>query len=114
VERNTEFDVTITKAGYRTWTGHVTHHMSGGGTAGMAGNVLIGGVIGAIVDTSTGATQDLVPNPLHVTLEAETTPVSAEAAPEAAAPAAPAETTAAPDAGAAPAQPAAATQSPVQ
>jgi hypothetical protein len=67
--RKAEFDVTITKAGYKAWTGHVTHHVSGAGGAGMAGNVLVGGIIGAGVDAVSGAMNDLVPNPLTVTLE---------------------------------------------
>jgi len=69
--RKSEFDVTITKAGYKTWTGHVTHHVAGAGGAGMAGNVLLGGIIGAGVDVESGAMLDLVPNPLAVTLEKE-------------------------------------------
>ncbi|WKL57903.1 translation initiation factor 2 [Asticcacaulis sp. ZE23SCel15] len=67
--RKSEFDVTITKAGYKTWTGHVTNKISGGGGAAMAGNVLVGGIIGAAVDGSSGAMKDLVPNPLIVKLE---------------------------------------------
>ena len=35
----------------------------------MAGNILLGGVIGAVVDSNTGAMHNLTPNPLHVTLE---------------------------------------------
>jgi hypothetical protein len=35
----------------------------------MAGNVILGGVIGAVADASSGAMNDLVPNPLNVTLE---------------------------------------------
>lgn len=69
--RKSEFDVTITKAGYREWKGHVTHHVAGAGGAGMAGNVLLGGIIGAGVDVESGAMLDLVPNPLNVTLEKE-------------------------------------------
>jgi hypothetical protein len=69
--RKSQFDVTITKAGYKTWTGKVTNHVSGGGGAGMAGNVLVGGLIGMGVDASSGAMLDLVPNPLTVTLEKE-------------------------------------------
>ncbi|MBC7769133.1 MAG: PEGA domain-containing protein [Phycisphaerales bacterium] len=105
VRRNAEFTVTISKPGYRTTTHTVTHQTAGGGAAGMAGNVLVGGLIGVAVDASSGATQDLVPNPLRVTLEREepvATLVSApaeavapaEAAPADAAPAAaPAEVT---------------------
>jgi uncharacterized protein YcfJ len=69
--RKSEFDVTITKTGYKVWTGHVTHHVSGAGGAGMAGNVILGGLIGAGVDAYSGAMNDLVPNPLTVALEAE-------------------------------------------
>jgi hypothetical protein len=37
----------------------------------MAGNVLLGGVIGAGVDAATGATKQLKPNPVQVTLVAK-------------------------------------------
>lgn len=85
----------------------MTHRTAGAGGAGMAGNVILGGLIGAAVDANSGATQDLVPNPLTVHLTpvapvatpaaatvADKAPVQ-EAAPEApaeTAPAAPAET----------------------
>ena len=69
--RKSEFDVTITKPGYKTWTGHVTHHVAGAGGAAMAGNVILGGLIGAGVDAYSGAMNDLVPNPLTVKLEIE-------------------------------------------
>ena len=67
--RKAEFGVTITKAGYKTWTGQVTHHIAGSGGAGLAGNVLVGGFIGLGVDAVSGAAYDLVPNPLSVKLE---------------------------------------------
>jgi hypothetical protein len=63
------FDVTITKAGFKEWHGHVTHQFSSGGGAALAGNVLVGGLVGITVDAASGATQKLVPNPLNVTLE---------------------------------------------
>ena len=44
--------------------------MRGGGTA-MAGDVLLGGITGAGVNAFTGAMNELVPNPLHIVLEAE-------------------------------------------
>lgn len=69
VSREANFTVTIEKEGYKTGIYNVTHEMSGGGGAGMAGNVILGGGIGAIVDANTGATQQLVPNPLVVALE---------------------------------------------
>lgn len=69
--RKSQFSVTITKPGYKTWEGQVTNKVSGAGGAGMAGNVLVGGIIGAGVDVATGAMLDLVPNPLTVKLEPE-------------------------------------------
>lgn len=69
VSREAEFAVTIEKEGYKTGTYNITHEMSGGGGAGMAGNVILGGGIGAIIDANNGATQQLVPNPLVVELE---------------------------------------------
>src|SRR6185312_65659 len=67
--RKEQFDVTVTKAGYKTWTGHVGHHVAEAGGAGFLGNALFGGIIGAGVDATSGAMLDLAPNPLNVTLE---------------------------------------------
>lgn len=67
--RKSEFDVVIEKPGYKTARVHVTHKIADGGGAAMAGNVLVGGIIGAGVDAGTGATLDLIPNPIVVTLE---------------------------------------------
>jgi hypothetical protein len=67
--RKSEFDVTITKEGYKPYTTHVTHQMSGQGGTAVAGNVIVGGLIGIGVDAATGAGLDLKPNPLKVTLE---------------------------------------------
>lgn len=44
----------------------------------MAGNILIGGIVGAAVDGATGAMNDLEPNPLHAVL----TPVKPAEEPE--------------------------------
>ena len=60
--------VTIAKEGYETLTVNVNPQISGAGAAGMAGNVLVGGIIGAVVDPMTGAMKDLRPNPVKVTL----------------------------------------------
>ncbi|MBN8648689.1 MAG: PEGA domain-containing protein [Caulobacterales bacterium] len=69
--RKDGFTVTITKPGYKTWTGNVESKMTKGGGAGLAGNILAGGVIGMGVDASNGSLKDLVPNPLKVTLTPE-------------------------------------------
>jgi hypothetical protein len=67
--RKEAFDATITLAGYKPKVAHVQSLVEGGGAAGAVGNVLVGGVIGVAVDATDGAMDDLVPNPLTVTLE---------------------------------------------
>jgi hypothetical protein len=79
--RKSEFSVTITKPGYKTWTGQVTHHVSSGGGTAMAGNVIFGGLIGAGVDAYSGAMMSLAPNPLVVKLEPEEKRAEASAKP---------------------------------
>lgn len=69
MSRKSEFVATISKPGYKPATISVTHKTAKAGAVGMAGNVLIGGLIGVGIDSATGATQDLVPNPAFVTLE---------------------------------------------
>ena len=71
MSRKSTFTATITKAGYKPATVSVTHKTANAGAAGVAGNVLLGGVIGLGVDVATGASQDLVPNPVTVKLEPE-------------------------------------------
>jgi len=67
--RRSEFVVDITSPGCKPMDVNVTHKTADGGAAGVAGNVLVGGIIGLGVDAATGASQDLVPNPVEVTLE---------------------------------------------
>jgi len=64
--RRSNFTVALTKDGYEDVQANVTNTTSGAGAAGMAGNILVGGIIGVAVDATTGATQDLTPNPLTV------------------------------------------------
>lgn len=85
MSRKAEFDVTVSKPGYKTVNTHVTHQTSGAGGAALAGNVIVGGLIGIGVDAVSGATQELKPNPLVLKLESETQTASAEPAPAAAA-----------------------------
>ncbi|MDB4797199.1 PEGA domain-containing protein [bacterium] len=68
VSRKGGFVVKIEKEGYETVEIQVLGQISGGGAAGMAGNVLLGGIIGAGVDAATGAAKDLKPNPIDVKL----------------------------------------------
>lgn len=68
VDRKLAFDAYAEAPGYQPGSIAITTQMSGGGAAGMAGNVLVGGVIGIGVDAVTGATLDHVPNPAHIAL----------------------------------------------
>ncbi|VDS09000.1 hypothetical protein PARHAE_02188 [Paracoccus haematequi] len=69
VPRKSELNVLITKDGCKHQQVRVTNKVANGGSAAMAGNVLVGGIIGAGVDASSGAMLDLVPNPVEVTLD---------------------------------------------
>jgi hypothetical protein len=70
LKRKAEFTVTAKKAGYKDATASVESKIKGGGVAGAAGNLIVGGIIGGIVDGSNGSMRDLTPNPLNMTLEA--------------------------------------------
>jgi len=83
MKRETPFSVNYSMPGYQDqqiWVG--TKFGLGGGTA-MAGNILLGGVIGAGVDSYNGAALEHTPNPVFVTLE----PLRPAAVPQEAAPA---------------------------
>ena len=67
--RRSEFVATFSKDGYRDAEVTVTNQIAGAGAAGMAGNVLIGGVIGVGVDVASGAALNLHPNDVNVVLQ---------------------------------------------
>jgi hypothetical protein len=69
VDRDEELVVTISKPGYETVTVNVNCQVAGAGAAGMAGNVIVGGLIGAAIDAGSGAMMEHKPNPIEVTLE---------------------------------------------
>jgi hypothetical protein len=66
--RKDEFTVTASKPGYHSAQMPVGTRIAAGGAAGFAGNVLVGGVVGMVVDASTGATLEHYPNPVMLTL----------------------------------------------
>lgn len=68
LNRKYTYSVEVSKEGYQTYVQLLEPKLSGDGTAGMAGNILLGGVIGAAVDASTGAMNDLKPNPMVANL----------------------------------------------
>jgi hypothetical protein len=71
VPRRDTITVTVSKPGYKTRTVVLNSEVGSGGAAGMAGNVFVGGIIGAGVDAGTGAMYEHKPNPLMVILEKE-------------------------------------------
>ena len=85
LKRRPGFTAIFTKDGYQSQTVKVDSELHGGGVAAGAGNLLIGGIVGGIVDGSNGSLNSLTPNPLTVTL----IPVGGTPAAEAAAPATP-------------------------
>lgn len=76
LKRKRGFDVTIEKEGYETVVTQVNTQVSGGGAAGMAGNVLLGGVVGAVVDGTSGAMNEFNPNPLVVRMNPVLVPMA--------------------------------------
>ncbi len=69
IDRDKELVVTISKDGYKAVTVNVNCQVAGAGAAGMAGNVILGGLIGAAVDAGSGAMMEHKPNPVKVSLE---------------------------------------------
>lgn len=71
LKRKHGFTATFKKDGFQTQQTNVVSQIADMGAAGMAGNVVFGGVIGVGVDALSGATNELVPNPLKITLTPE-------------------------------------------
>ena len=66
--RRDEFTVLISKPGYHSVEIPVRTQLAGAGAAGFAGNIILGGAVGMVVDASTGATLEHVPNPVTAAL----------------------------------------------
>ena len=82
LKRKHGFIVTATKAGHEKAVVTVESKVRGGGAAGAAGNILLGGVIGVAVDATNGSMNDLTPNPLLIVLKpVAVAAVAAEVAP---------------------------------
>ncbi len=67
--RKSAFQAMISKPGYKTVNASIGNRVSAGGGGAMAGNILVGGIIGAGVDAGSGAMLDLRPDPLLIKLE---------------------------------------------
>lgn len=79
VKRKAEFTAYAEKPGYEKGSIDIKTKVSGKGAAGMAGNVIVGGVIGVGIDSATGAALDHYPNPAHIKLQPVAKPAAAPA-----------------------------------
>jgi hypothetical protein len=68
LKRKKDYTLEIKKAGYEPVKVSVLSQIVGSGAAGMAGNVVLGGLIGAGIDAMSGATKGLKPNPVKVAM----------------------------------------------
>jgi hypothetical protein len=71
LKRNQPHYLSCKLDGYEESKQVLTPTVSGGGAAGMAGNILVGGLIGAAVDAGSGAMYDLTPSAVYFQLEEE-------------------------------------------
>jgi hypothetical protein len=71
LKRNSNHTLTAKLDGYESEQAVVTKSVSGGGAAGMAGNLVVGGIIGAGIDATSGAMYDLSPSAVAFYLKRE-------------------------------------------
>src|SRR5262249_28112103 len=77
VSREARFTITVSKPGFQTATQQITHHTSPEGAAAVAASFAIpGGILWSLIDANFGASQDLTPNPVKVTLQPEGAPAA--------------------------------------
>lgn len=69
IPRRGSFTVRIEKEGYNPVVTRVETQMATAGGAGLAGNICLGGCLGAAVDAGSGSTLEHVPSKVSVTLE---------------------------------------------
>lgn len=69
VNRNDNLTVKFEKDGFEPQVVALSKEVAGTGVAGFAGNILLGGVVGMVVDGASGAAMDHKPNPVTVTLQ---------------------------------------------
>jgi hypothetical protein len=75
LKRKRNYTLQIDRDGFEPVTVNVLSEISGAGAAGMAGNVILGGLIGVAVDAASGATKKLTPNPIKLNLVPLAVPV---------------------------------------
>jgi hypothetical protein len=68
VRRNADITITMQKPGYDAEVVTLTKEIAATGAAGFAGNLLLGGAVGMVVDAASGAPLEHKPNPVIVTM----------------------------------------------
>ena len=68
LRRTATWNATVSLPGHTPYRYQLQPGVGGSGPVAMAGNLVLGGLPGAVVDSRTGALEDLSPNPVHVTL----------------------------------------------
>ncbi len=69
IKRSDEVSITFNKEGYEPQVVTLSREIASTGAAGFAGNLLLGGGVGMIVDGASGAAMDHKPNPVIVTMQ---------------------------------------------
>ena len=69
LKRKDDFTARLTKDGFEPAEAKVESKISGGGGAAVAGNILLGGLIGGVVDSTNGSLNSLFPASLDVALK---------------------------------------------
>lgn len=69
VKRSDDVSIAFAKEGYEPQIVNLTKEIAPTGAAGFAGNILLGGVVGGVVDAASGAALDHKPNPVIVTMQ---------------------------------------------
>jgi hypothetical protein len=70
LDRSKDVTVRVTKPGYAPSETAITSRMRGSDyLLTVGGNLMVGGIIGAVVDGTNGAMRSLEPSPLHVKLQ---------------------------------------------
>jgi hypothetical protein len=77
VKRADDISISFQKEGFEPQVVNLTKEIASTGAAGFAGNILLGGGVGMIVDGVSGAALDHKPNPVIVTMQPVTPPAPA-------------------------------------
>ncbi len=69
VKRSDEISIAFEKEGYEPQVVNLSKELAATGGAAFAGNILLGGLVGGVVDAASSAAMDHKPNPVIVTMQ---------------------------------------------